>query len=216
MTAETKKADPIKLTQIARGRFEVRIIGDSSLIVHNWSKKAKMMMLDKQMKKSKKEKEIREPEEEFKSSLYYCEDGQFGFPATAFKLAAARGAKITDTGKMVDIKCMFHVQGPSDKDHAYIEGVPTMREDMVRIGMGTSDLRYRAEFKEWGAIFNVEFNTRLNTTEQLLNMFDLGGFHCGVGEWRPETGGDHGRFHVAREGEWEELLGKIKYQKKVS
>jgi hypothetical protein len=33
-----------------------------------------------------------------------------------------------------------------------------MREDMVRIGMGTADIRYRGEFPEWSVDVPLRFN----------------------------------------------------------
>ena len=34
-------------------------------------------------------------------------------------------------------------------------------------------------------------------TKNIVNMINLGGFSCGLGEWRTEKGGMHGTFHVA-------------------
>jgi hypothetical protein len=75
------------------------------------------------------------------------------------------------------------------------------REDMVKIAMGTSDIRYRAEFQGWTAKVRVTYNTRVLSAAQIINLFNLAGFGVGVGEWRPERDGQFGRFHVATEGE---------------
>jgi len=92
----------------------------------------------------------------------------------------------------------FHVLG----DMAQIDGdAPVMREDMVRIGMGTADLRYRGEFRQWRTTFKVAFNAGVMSAEQVINAFNVAGFGVGVGEWRPEKDGQNGRFHVAVEGE---------------
>jgi hypothetical protein len=32
--------------------------------------------------------------------------------------------------------------------------------------------------------------------EQIVNLFNIGGFACGVGEWRPGKDGSNGMFHV--------------------
>jgi len=74
---------------------------------------------------------------------------------------------------------------------------PTMREDMVRVGMGTSDIRYRAQYWPWAVDLIVEFNPLAMSAEQVLNLFNTAGFACGVGEWRPERDGSNGRFRVA-------------------
>jgi len=72
-----------------------------------------------------------------------------------------------------------------------------MREDTVRVGMGTADLRYRPEFKEWAVNLIIRLNTRSMTLEQLIHLFNQAGFSVGVGEWRPEKDGRNGMFHVA-------------------
>ena len=81
---------------------------------------------------------------------------------------------------------------------AEIKGsIPEMREDMVRIGLGTADLRYRAEFREWHMDLVLEYNASGNLTlEQILNCVNAGGYSVGLGEWRPEKDGVFGRFHV--------------------
>ena len=48
----------------------VTLIGDTPLIVHRWSEKAKKQMLDKQMKKASAGKEAKDPERDFRESLY--------------------------------------------------------------------------------------------------------------------------------------------------
>ena len=51
--------------------LEIVLVGDSSLISHAWSEKAKKMMLDKQMKKAMPKKEAKDPERDFIDSLYW-------------------------------------------------------------------------------------------------------------------------------------------------
>ena len=48
----------------------MRLIGDSPLIVHNWSEKAKKQILDKQMKNATSGRDVRDPEQEFFDSLF--------------------------------------------------------------------------------------------------------------------------------------------------
>jgi hypothetical protein len=67
--------------------------------------------------------------------------------------------------------------------------------------MGTADIRHRAEFETWGAVLRVQFNAGVMSAEQVINLFEAGGFGVGVGEWRPEKDGVNGRFHVAKTGE---------------
>lgn len=67
--------------------------------------------------------------------------------------------------------------------------------------MGTADLRYRGEFRNWKATFNIIYNAS-NTDysiETIINVLNAGGFTCGIGEWRPERDGDFGTFHVQQD-----------------
>ena len=82
-----------------------------------------------------------------------------------------------------------------------IEGEPRMREDMVRIAMGTADIRYRGEFTEWRVEVPISYNADVISPAQIANLFNIAGFGVGVGEWRPQRNGSYGRFHVANEAE---------------
>ena len=93
---------------------------------------------------------------------------------------------------MVTMNGAFHIDG----EFVEIHGVPHIREDMVRIAMGGTDIRFRGQFDEWSAIFTAKYNAAVLSLEQLVNMFNLGGFACGLGEWRPEKGGTFGMYHV--------------------
>ena len=41
-------------------------------------------------------------------------------------------------------------------------------------------------FREWPGTLPIRFNTAVFTHEQIINLFNLGGVACGIGEWRPE------------------------------
>lgn len=189
--ATTKQATAVSPERIDVRRITVRIVGDSPLIVHAWSHKAKQMMLDKQMKKGVQAKLAKDPQQDYEDSLYRLPDGSCGFPAIGVKAAAIRGAKALGM-VMVDSRAAFHIDGELLK----INGEPQMREDMVRVGMGTADIRYRGEFPEWSIDLPVAYNARAVSAEQIVAMLDAGGFGTGIGEWRPEKNGQHGRFHV--------------------
>lgn len=73
-----------------------------------------------------------------------------------------------------------------------------MREDFVRVGSGAVDLRYRPEFREWRCIFHCEYDADLLRKDDVKNLVDKAGFGVGVGEWRPEKGGDYGRFRFSQ------------------
>lgn len=194
-TAAKPEAVPlaINLPKLNLQTMVITVVGDSSLISHAWAEKAKRMMLEKQMKKAKSAKEAKNPQEDFESSLYRDEDGDFAMPAVAFKSAAVDACSHVDGVTKVEARGAFHVVGEFIK----IDGEPTIREDMVRIGMGTADIRYRGEYKKWSAKLTVRFNANVLSAEQIVNLFNTAGFAIGVGEWRPQKDGSHGMFHVS-------------------
>lgn len=183
----------IEIPPVVIRTMPIRIVGDSPLISHKWSDKAKQMMLDKQMGKAVPKKAPKDPEQEYRDSLYEHPDGGYGFPSVAFKAAAVSACRSVDGIKMTEARAAFHVPGELVK----IDGAPEMREDMVRIGMGTADIRYRGEFKEWSATLMIRFNENVLTPSQIVNLFNVAGFGVGIGEWRPEKDGSYGMFHVA-------------------
>ena len=71
---------------------------------------------------------------------------------------------------------------------------------MVRVGMGTADLRYRGAFSSWSTELQVRYNADIISAEQLVHLFNTAGFAVGIGEWRPEKDGSWGMFHVKTGG----------------
>ena len=210
---ETKKTEnvAVSIPAIDIRTATIKIVGDSPLIVHKWSEKARKEILDKQMKVAKtKGHDAKDPVADFIDSLYWL-DGEpeekteagfaraiqngarFGFPAVAFKAAAVAATYRAGLSKnMVSLQGAFHIDG----EFVEIHGTPVMREDMVKIGMGVADIRYRGEFPQWYALIQARYNAAVVSLEQLVNMFNMGGFACGIGEWRIEKGGTFGAYHV--------------------
>ena len=211
----TSKNETISIPALDLRYITLKIVGDASLICSAWSEKAKLMILQKQTKKATKAREIRRPAVEFADSLYWLTEkpnfdgltdeevqkilaevipkSKFGFPALAFKSAAIDAAYQQGiVEKKTTLRGAIRVIG----EFAEICGVPIMREDMCRIGMGTADLRYRAEFKTWSTELKIQYNAGAVSAEQIVNIFNIGGFANGIGEWRQAKDGSFGSFHV--------------------
>lgn len=194
-TATAKKAtDPqaLELPPLETRDVLMNIVGDSELITHAWSEKAKREMLDKQMGKARSRKEPKNPQSEYESAFYRTPDGNPAMRTIAFKAAAVNAATQVQGLTKVFLRGAFHVLG----ELVEIQGLPYMREDMVRIAMGTADIRFRPGFPEWSVQLPVRFNSRSITLEQLLHLFNTAGFSTGVCEWRPEKNGSYDMFHV--------------------
>lgn len=186
----------IELPELRRQHVQIKLVGDSPLIVHRFDEKARRAILDKQMGKAKTGRENKDPEADYRASMYRTDDGRPGFPAIAFKASAVNAANDAGIQKTLARRA-FHVEG----EIIPIDGEPSMREDVVRIAMGNTDIRHRAEFKRWSVTLDIVFNAGIISLPQLINLFQIAGFGVGVGEWRPERNGIYGTFHVATEKE---------------
>jgi hypothetical protein len=189
----------VSISRIPTEHMFVPIVGTAPLIVSRFSEKAKRLMLDS-FQGRKHPKENKDPDADYQASFYRTKEG-YGFPAVGFKAATVSAARYY--GKdvtMVGLRQQIFFKGVfSPKDpQALIEitGEPRMREDVVKVGMSKSDLRYRAEFPEWSAILEVIYVKSALTQESMLSLIDAGGLGVGVGEWRPERSGDFGTFMI--------------------
>lgn len=178
-------------------KISVNIIGTSPLIMHKFSEKARKQMLDKQMKKAAKKTEARDPEKEFQDSIYRNSKGDVAFPANAVKQAIVSAARSVDGLPMTILRASVFVRG-DEQDLIPVEYKELrMREDTVKIGQGTTDLRFRGELIGWSIALPIEFNADVISAEQVLNLIQIAGFSNGLGEWRPERNGNYGTFTLA-------------------
>lgn len=193
-----------QLKAINRQMVTVRIVGVSPLITHKWDEKAKRMMRDKQQTgKKTKARDIRDPASECEAALYRTADGKPGLLAIAIKSAVITAAH-TDLGipKTLVRKALFiypmgrDVVIPLESPDGEQEVRYQMEEDMVRVGAGSSDLRYRPYFYEWAAVTQWELDVDQLQVDDLLTLIDRAGFGVGVHEWRPERDGEFGRFRI--------------------
>jgi len=190
----------IKLDRPKIQSARLRIVGVSPLITHRFSEKAKKQIRDKKAGNKKKNRDVTDPEAEFMEACYFLSDGGYGFPVTGLKDCIRRGGH-KDLGiPMTLVSRGFFIHADeSDLIRIDCEAGPKMREDPVRVGMGSTDLRYRPEFSRWGMTINFEFDTEWLTLETIAALVERGGFGIGIGEWRPEKGGEYGRFKLAED-----------------
>ena len=136
----------INLKPIARRKMTFAIRGTSPLIMHQWSEKAKREMREKQQEgKKTKTREKRVPADEAKAATYTTDDGQIGIPGMAFKSALVTAAhKDIGIEKTLVRKALFLVTDDPNKVLPIHCSEPTVREDMVRVGMGSADQRRAA------------------------------------------------------------------------
>lgn len=190
----------IAIQRIGTETIRVPLVGTAPLIVHKFSEKSKRQMLDA-MQGRKTPKQAKDPEAEHEAAFYRHDDDGYGFPVIAFKAASVSACRFFGKSMPMTLarQCIFMDAEFSKRDGqklARIVGTPHMREDVVRVGSGGSDLRYRPEFTEWSTEIEVTFVTAMLTRESVISLIDAGGMGVGVGEWRPEKRGDFGTYAI--------------------
>jgi hypothetical protein len=192
-TAQTQGEVKVSLRPIDIRTVMVEIVGTSPLVTNKWSEKAKDMLASggKDENGIKKKREPRNPEQSYRDSLYTMPGGKYGFPAIGFKAAMVRAGTYVDE-KMTYLRGAFHI----DCELIEIIGEPKMREDIVRLQMNKTDIRYRGEFTTWSAVLPITYNAGAISVAQITNLVMVAGFSVGVGEHRPEKDGQWGRFKL--------------------
>lgn len=202
--------------------FKLWIVGETPLIVHAWSQKAKLEMLQKQVKATRGGKEARNPEQDFVDSLYEMDTGVFGFPATGIKNCILSSAHKDRGVARSSVLAALWIDAEMVRSRPALAGAicdmpliriwgsePQMREDMTKIGSGLNkiaNLAYRAQFTNWAMRVTGRFNASVITAESLAFLIQQSGMASGLGEWRNERRGLFGAFRLANsveEGEWE-------------
>jgi hypothetical protein len=224
---ETSPEKPLSLTAAMSKKavflhFRMWLVGDTPLITHAWSEKARREMLSKQVKATKQGREVRDPEEEYRSSLYEMGDGNYGIPVTGAK-AAIVGAAHKDKGvPRTALQAALYLDANMVRTRPALAGAicdlplvkiwgsaPEMREDMVRIGSGikkTATLSYRGQFTTWAILITGRLNESVVPQEAFITLVADAGVSIGLGEWRNERSGIFGAFHMAspeEESEWD-------------
>lgn len=201
MATKQTEQTPIYIPRIERAVMDVTLVGDTELVVHAMSDKVRTILGHTEAKSAKGPRPVRVPEEEAKACLHLDSDGRPVFPTRAFKSAMADAALLHDGVTKTDIKRLVWIHG----EYALIDPPDwEMREDVVRLAgvARTPDMRWRPRFFPWRVSLTIETQPVLLPPEAILNLLDWAGAFIGVGEDRPgRSGGDWGRFHVAREGE---------------
>ena len=129
---------------------------------------------------------------------------KFGFPVTGIKQSVIMGAKRGGLDVVAtELRGSFFLEGATEASTVdiaeIISDTPIMREDMVKVGgmSKTADIRHRPEFRNWIIPLRMTYNINGKySLEQLLNCFNVGGFACGIGEWRPERDGQMGMYQL--------------------
>lgn len=199
----TKKAEA-QLITISAPKFKTLLLeieGIAPFMQAKFSAKTRQEMMSKMMAgstaKSKKTREARDFDEDFRQAQHISEDGWVGIPAAAFRNACIDACRMVGF-KMTHAKMSIFVEadGFDETDGTplvkLIAGEPEKIEMAVRNATGVADIRVRPMWRKWGAKIRIRFDEDQFTQQDVVNLLARAGQQVGVGEGRPYSRSSNG------------------------
>ena len=210
--AISKVNEPITIKAPNIQTAEIEIEGISPLVQNKFSAKAKAKMMDTMAAgstaKSKKTRDARDYDDDFRQAQHISEEGWNGLPAPAFRSAMISACRLVGF-QMTKAKLSLFVlhDGIDAEDGTPLvklkAGTPERHEALVRMNFTSTDIRIRPMWRKWGATVRVQWDADQFTIADVVNLMDRAGLQVGIGEGRPDsktsTGMGWGQFRVVRE-----------------
>lgn len=198
-----KKNEPTTVV-VSAPKFKTLLLeieGIAPLMQAKFSAKTRQEMMAKMMagstSKSKKTREARDFDDDFKQAQHVSEDGWVGIPAAAFRNACIDACRMVGF-KMTHAKMSIFVEadGFDETDGTplvkLIAGEPEKIEMAVRNATGVADIRVRPMWRKWGAEIRIRFDEDQFTQQDVLNLLARAGQQVGIGEGRPYSKSSNG------------------------
>jgi|TARA_R110002012_G_scaffold8037_1_gene37356 hypothetical protein len=192
-----KKPEILDLNDQIRSVLTFRIRGISPLVQNRFYNKEGIRSAHAGDRT--KNRAPRDPAAECANAAHKLTNGGYGFPADGLKGSVIEAAHIDIGLPKTLLKKSFFILADDPVENLCaldFEGEPIMREDRVVIGKGSTDLRYRPQFDDWGIIVRCEFDADAVPPKTLLKLVNRAGFGVGLGEMRPQKGKSFGRYEV--------------------
>lgn len=187
MDAKTVVIQPPKFKTV---QFTIK--GTAPYVQHRFWKKAEMMETQKagSQNKSKRVREPRDFERDYKASMHLAPAGWAGIPASSFRNAAISACR-TVGYKMTHAKLAIFVEADGfDQDGmplVKIEGTPEQHTAYARNDNGAVDIRARPMWREWSAKPRIRFDADMFSETDVANLLHRVGQQIGLGEGRPDS-----------------------------
>jgi len=209
--SKAPKAAPKELEatilEVKRARLTMYVVGETPLIVHAMSAKAKEELLFPGRKKNNAEKLTtlkHDPIEEYRACFDRAsrDDAKTAIlaKATWFKGAMMTAALDQPGVFKSTIGRLCWVYGDYSSDMIHLYGIPQLHMSVVRqAGMNkTPDIRSRPILSRWCCEVTVGYSVPLIAERDVVNLLAAGGITSGVGDWRVQKGsGSFGSYRVA-------------------
>ena len=188
-------------------KITLKIIGNSPILMHSDRMANPLDPIKKRLAPyTAKRKKTDDDHEaiariEWEAGMYFKEDiGPF-LPGRMIKAALIQSAKKTKDGPKIKSgvvvtteEAPLEYNGPRDLEKMWKSAkFVDMRSVVVQ---RARLMRCRPRFLDWSATVDITFDGAVIDRADLVRIADTAGELVGIGDYRPENGGDFGRFSV--------------------
>lgn len=187
-----EKKEIVEIRPLEKKEITVKIRGDSLLM-----EKMDMAVVKKYDKKKAHKltkEDTRLESEKTEDKIHYTEDGNVGFPADGFARGMTEVAHKLGLFKK-DVRSAVRVLG-NIIPISYKKKVTNESWGKSSGRTGAPLLIIRPEFQDWSCTLRIRYDASSISAEQIINLLNLAGFHCGLGSWRPQRSGSYGMYEV--------------------
>lgn len=196
MAAKNKSA-VVAIPEFKSNRIIVEIVGISSLLCNRIPEDLMPYLPGGEKEGETPPKDERPWKERAMDGAYvHPQTGSYVFPSSGLMNSLANaGYRLGLTSSVVGV--FANIQIP--EEWIEIQGVvPAPRRDMARNSKGALIVAVRAEFPEgWWMQFPLDFTEQYGL-KKVGMIIEAAGFGVGIGCWRPECKGTHGRYALRR------------------
>jgi len=200
--------EAISIRPLREQLLEFRLRGTAPYMQCRFSQKAIAKIQEThrqgQQARSKRTREARDFEDDYRQAMHLMEDGTSGIPCSAFRNALISTCRVVGF-KMTIAKLSVFIErdGLDVVDGTplvRIEGTPEQSILPVRNATGVIDLRARPLWREWAVNLRVRCDAEQFSAQDVLNLVVRAGRQVGIGEGRPDSrdsnGIEYGLFQV--------------------
>lgn len=185
--------------------LKVRITGSSPLLMHSDRLANPLDPLKKELATytSKRKKTDEDHEEisriEWSAAMYHDDNIGPYIPGVMVKATMINAAKKTKEGPkarsgliVTTSKARLEYDGPRDKEKMWKSGkFADIRSVVVQ---RARLMRCRPVFTEWSFVAEIMYDMSVIDKADILRLLETAGLMVGIGDFRPQFGGDFGRF----------------------
>ena len=195
--SKAHKAEDLNI-QITAPKIETlhfKIEGTAPLVQLRFSEKSINMMIAKHeagsQAASKRKRDARNFDQEFKEAPHKSEEGWIGINASAFRTAMISACRLVGFKMTLAKLSIFIPADGFDKVDGVplvkLEGKPEKLLSNVRNQTGVADLRMRAKFWPWSCNLKVSYDAGQFSATDITNLLSRVGMQVGIGEGRPDS-----------------------------